>query len=145
MFTRCVAIILLTLPWSYGCQDAKKQESRALLELVHAINIKDPYPKRKAALAALQRVEIRDNGVARVRELCVKAHKALIESEERQSQARLTLGGSVSGNPKSPFPADKANEVTTMIEQSNTALRLAITTFPLCEREIRSLAIRFSR
>ena len=78
-------LALLVLP---GCQGSKQQQARALLERIEAVDIKAPYEQRKVSLAALEALDLTDRELVRVRDLCLKAHQALIETEEQQAQAR---------------------------------------------------------
>lgn len=142
---RYFPLILLTLPFFVGCQDAKRQQGRTLLGLVEAVDIKAPYSTREAALGALRTVELTDNNLARIRALCLKAHQALLESETQQARARQALDSKVSADSKAAISAETSGMVAAAIEQSNANLKLAMATFPLCEREIRSLAMRFNR
>lgn len=138
-------LILLTLPFLVGCQDAKRQQGRTLLERVEAVDIKAPYSKREAALTALATLELTDNDLARIRALCLKAHQALLESETLQARARRALDSKASAEPKGTISAETSVIVAAASEQSNANLKIAMTTFPRCEREIRSLAMRFNR
>ena len=140
-----IIFLLLALPTICGCRDGKREQGRALLERIEAVDIKAPYTKRKVSVAALEALELTDRELVRVRNLCLKAHQALIDTEERQAQARNSLDAVTQGDPKASIPADRASAIAEALEDSNRELRRAIEAFPYCEREVRSLAMRFNR
>jgi hypothetical protein len=145
MHDKYLIFFMLALPALHGCQDSKQEQGRALLERIEAVDIKAPYATRKATVAALATLELTDRELGRVRELCLKAHQALLETEERQAQARQGLDAVTRGNPRASIPPDRASAIAGALEESNRKLRSAIETFPYCEREVRSLAMRLKR
>jgi hypothetical protein len=145
MTGRFRAFILLTLAFATGCQDAKRQQGRALLELIEAVDIKAPPTKRRAALAALTELDLTDSDLARTRQQCVEAHHALLESEEQQARARQALDANSATNGIAAVDAQKAAAIAAALEQSNAQLKFAMSVFPRCEREVRALAMRINR
>ena len=145
MLIRILALIVLSPSLFLGCQEAKTKQGRAFLTLIQAIDIKAPYQQRKFAVNALRELALDDDNLTRIREQCLRAHGALIESEELQANARRALGPSGSNGSNARVPEEKALAAITAIEQSNASLKRAMTDFPLCEREVRALAMRFRR
>jgi hypothetical protein len=128
-----------------ACGDSKKDQARALLGGLRAIDIKTPYDQRKVAIAALKMVELSDDDLVRIRQECLHSHQALIQSEEQQAAARKILNSATGGETKSAIAADKALLMTAALEKSNSNLQVAMKSFPSCEREIRSLELRFGK
>jgi hypothetical protein len=145
MIKRSLIFVLFATPLVLSCQDAQKKQGRALVERIQAIDIKIPYDKRKVPLSALRELAINDENFQRIRVICVKAHSALIESEQQQAIARQALDRVGSGETGQQVPSEKALAIASALEQSNAQLKRAMAAFPDCEREVRALTLRYER
>lgn len=129
----CVALL--------GC-NAERDEARALLDHVEAVDISIPPAKRMPLLTALESLRFGTDELAQLQQLCAGAHRALIEAEVAQAKARHALD-TAEGNQDTATRLEHAKAIAVEIERSTQKLEQAQNTFPECERQTRSLALRF--
>lgn len=137
-------ISLVSLFTFVGCEDTEREEARALLERLRSIDIHVSVQKRKTVISQLESLVLTQEKLNRARDLCVRAHKALIAAEEQQEQAKRILDQATALDPNASIEKPDMVVIADAIERSNNELKRAKETFPSCEREIRKLELRFA-
>src|SRR5689334_3374981 len=81
-----------------ACGDREGNEARLFLDRVEQIDIEAPPEVRRDRIDALASIAIESTDVKRTRDLCVEAHRTLLDAEAKQASAqadldRITAGG----------------------------------------------------
>jgi hypothetical protein len=134
---------LTLLPTLLAC-GSEREQSMALLDRLNAIDVSALPDARMPQLVALESLRLRDDSLRALQALCASAHRALIESEVEQAKARHALD-TVGADETPAQRAHRGKLVAMSIERSTSRLRQARDEFPECERQTRSLSLRFPR
>jgi hypothetical protein len=125
-----------------GCR-TERDEARILFDRLDAVDVQLDHAARAPRVDDLQALSLEEAQLARMRDDCVAAHRALIEAEAQQQTARKALSRAEAQTEGSLDPAEAAR-LTEVIGRSQEAYERAKALFPACERHKRSLAMRFS-
>lgn len=89
----CVAWVVVGACVVAACDlgGAEREQVRAFLARVAAVDLRAPAEERERQIAALRDVALSDPGLVRVREQCVSAHAGLLAAERAQAAARQEL------------------------------------------------------
>ena len=123
-----------------ACEDDERRNARELLERIQTVDIQEPHEQREPQIAALRKMPLHEKRLVEIRDVCVKAHEALLEAEEYQARARRVIEAA-----DGDAAAEAAAPVAQDLERSEAALKQAKALFPRCEHETRDLALRFER
>jgi hypothetical protein len=140
--TELVGVVLMGA-LCLGC-GGEREQALALLERVNAIDISMPPAQRMPQLTALESLRLADAALGQIQPLCAGAHRSLIDAEVEQAKARHALDTAEGGKTPQQRLA-QAKEIALSIERSTRKLQQAQETFPECERQARTLALRFPK
>ena len=101
-----------------------------------------PEATRRARVDDLAGLALREPELARTRDVCVTAHRGLLDAETEQARARRSLEAAERRHPDGPVPAGEAQQIADAIAASNRALEQAQQALPRCEAQSRELALR---
>jgi hypothetical protein len=144
ILTVVAALILLlsaVLP-ACGNEKAPRGEARELFDRISSLDPNAPDASRRARLQDLERLQLRDPALARVRDVCLTAHGGMLEAEDAQAVAKRSLAAAEQRNPGGGIPAVEAQRIADAIDRSNRALAAAQAALPRCEEQSRELALR---
>jgi hypothetical protein len=132
-----VGVALLIPFGGHGCgaRDSEHEEARELLERIARLDPNAPSDTRGAALSALEAMPLHDQGLRAMREVCLAAHRGLLEAERGQAAVRARLEGD---KPETDLPALQAamQKATAQLAQAQTALTQ-------CEDQTRKATVRY--
>ena len=126
-----------------GC-GSEREQALALLERVNAIDISAPPAERMPQLLALESLQLRDEPLHKIQQLCAGAHRALIDAEVEQSKARHSLDTAEANSTPAQRLA-QTQQIADSIARSTAKLQQAQDSFPECEHRARELALRFPK
>ncbi len=91
-----------------GCGESREAlEARKLLDRTEAIPEQGPIEARRAQVTALAALPLVDPHLRATRDACVRLHRALLDAEEAQAEARRLVEAARA--PEAPFgPAERA-------------------------------------
>lgn len=136
---------LLLVPLVAACQSRDTEEARAFLAAYSAIDHNAPEADRSQRIAALEQVVITSQGIAKTRDECVKAHRALLDSEGAQERAARALEAALGDAGGEPLPVEQTTAIQAVIGAAESALSEARRRFATCEAEARDLALRHGK
>lgn len=112
------------------------------LDRVEQLDLDDPVAERRRIVDNLASMPLSDDGVKRARDVCVDAHRTIIEAEERQSRAaRLLARYSAEDVP----PVADRERIQQDIDHADRALARSRGLFDRCGREMQDLDLRYRR
>lgn len=132
----CLGLLLLGVVM--GCTDREASEARLLVDRAGGMDPYDDVEDRRARVAELEGLRLETAEAKRVRDVCVAAHRKLLEAEDASAAAREALAKSERG--EAELTADQAVEVGRRIERSNEALLEAGEQLPECQAQVAHLA-----
>ena len=121
-----------------GQSDARA-EARELMTSLNAVSDEGSLTQRSAAIARLDRLELRAPQHVQARKVCREAHQGLLEAESAQAEARRALAAASSDATQGSLQHTQAEAIASGIERSNRALATAKQRFPECERLLKTL------
>jgi hypothetical protein len=125
-----------------GCGPDASTEARMFLDRLDGVDLDDPVAERQRRVTSLANLPLADATVKRARDVCVEAHRSLLEAEELHSNARVTLARHENAG---DIPVTEQQRIERDIANSNTALTRARDLMGRCERHTRDLDNRFRR
>lgn len=143
MKLRLISFSILGSVLLFGC-NSERTQATALLDRVNAIDISMPPAERMPQLTALESLRLADEPLTQLQQLCSGAHRSLIDAEVEQAKARHALD-TAEGDQSPEQRLEQAKAIAMSIERSTRKLQQAQESFPECERQARSLALRFPK
>lgn len=108
-----------------------------------ALDMGSPLEERRAAVRRLRELVLTSDEVRAARDACADAYEAEIRAEDRHAEATRQLLAASAGGAQT-IPTEAAARIEAAIQDSQEAIDRTRELFPRCEREARSLRLRFS-
>lgn len=124
-----------------ACSDHTGNEARLFLDRVERIDSDDPPERRRPRIEALAALALSSEEVTRARDVCLDAHRALLDAETRQAEARreldrITANGA---NPHAPVEPAVGARIQKAIDDSERAIHRSRDLMPRCQDEVGEL------
>lgn len=148
MFTRPPLAPLLALVLGLTACDSsqvERVEAQRLIAAYEALTAAVGQSGREARLEALGQLPLRREAPRKARDLCVDAHRALLDAESEQEKASAMLEQAIAGKGGDPLDPDQIAPIQATIERSELSLKSARGRFGECEAAIRDLALRYDK
>lgn len=129
-----------------GCDTSggERREARRFLEVYTKLVDAEGSEVRRSQLQALRELPLSQEATGKARDLCVRAHAALLDAEAEQEAAAKLFDQALSGAGGAPLSPEKIAPVQAGIDRSERALKEARVHSGECEDAARSLALRFA-
>lgn len=112
------------------------------LDRLERLDLDNPAEERRRLIDNLANMPLADAEVSEARDVCVDAHRSILEAEERQANAARLLGRYEPD--QVPSPGDRAR-IQRDIEGADAALERSRGLFDRCHRHSRELDMRYRR
>ncbi len=112
------------------------------LDRVERIDLDEPSTQRRRLVDNLATMPLANAEIAEARDVCVDAHRSILEAEELQADAAEILGRYEED--ETPSAGDRAR-VQRDITNADTALERSRDLFARCHRQTRDLDLRYRR
>ena len=124
-----------------GCGDRTENEARLFLDRIERIDSDDPPERRRPRVDALASLALTSEEVKHARDVCLDAHRSLIDAETRQGEARreldrITANGA---NPHAPVEPAVGARIQKAIGDSERAIARSRDLRPRCQDEVGEL------
>lgn len=112
------------------------------LDRLERLDLDDPAEERRRLVDNLASMPLLDPEVSEARDVCVDAHRSILEAEERQANAARLLGRYDAD--EVPSAGDRAR-IQRDIDGADAALERSRRLFERCHRQSRELDMRYRR
>jgi hypothetical protein len=136
---RVASVILVFAAFGCDSQADARGEARVLVRQLSEFSDDRSLVERSNALGALAKLPLRSADHAQARDVCVAAHRGMLDAETSQASARKALQEAQSQAANGGLDKARATSIANAIEASNRALTQAKQRFPECERAMRKL------
>jgi len=134
------ALILVVLAACAACDHDSSAEARMFLDRVGQIDLDTPIAERRRLVDSLASLPLTDDEVSAARDLCVNAHRSILEAEQHQADAVALVA--LHGD---DLPPEVELQVGNDIEQSGRALERSRDLFSRCISEQHAIDARYGR
>lgn len=134
-------VAAMILPCALACEarNSTREEARALLERISAVDLRAPLERRQRQVEALATLPLAEPDLIEVRDACGKAHRGLLAAERTQATARAELDRlDAAGQREEAQLAAVARQLAAAARE----LQAAQAALPTCEAHARELAVR---
>jgi hypothetical protein len=130
-----------------GCGDQKANDARLFLDRVERIDVEGPRESRRVAVDALANVAVETEEIQRARDLCVEAHRTLLDAEDTQANAQAELDRIIGNgiNPNADIAPDVASRLDRQITEARQGIERSRQLMPRCQDEVGDLAREYAR
>lgn len=125
-----------------GCGPDPSTEARSLLDRLDGLDLDAPMDERRRRVTSLANMPLHDASVKQARDVCVEAHRSILEAEELHANASAALARF---EDEGAIPVGTRGSIQRDIEGSNAALARARDVMGRCERHTRDLDVRYRR
>lgn len=133
-------LILVALTLAAACDHDPTAEARTLVERVNQLDLHAPPDERRRRVDSLASLPLRDEAIKATRDVCVDAHRSILDAEERHANAigLYAVHGEAA-------PDDVRSDIERNLEESSRALERSRDLFSRCLSETGSLEGRYGR
>ena len=131
-----IALALVAL----GCEPDPRNDANLFLDRVARIDLDDPADQRERMVDSLASLPLSATEVMDARDVCVEAHRTILEAETATSRARAALAEHPSEAGISP---PERQRIERDIRASNLAIERSRGMFSNCHRLTRDLELRY--
>ena len=128
---------------STACEDRTRNEAMLFLTRYDALDLDAPLEERRTAVASLRGLVLSSDDVRAARDACAEAYEAEIRAEDQHAEATAQLLGASAGGAET-VSTEAAARIEAAIQESQEAIEQTRELFPRCERQARSLRVRFA-
>jgi hypothetical protein len=148
---RRVLVLFLLLG---ACESDASPEARMFLDRVERLDLDDPPEERRRLIENLATMPLSHSEVTETRDVCVDAHRSMLEAEELRVEAVALLarcgsacGGEPSGAeiPSTTEQLRARRDLDQNIRRADRALERSRDLFSRCHRQTRTLDTRYRR
>ena len=121
-----------------GCGSEKgvRDDAHAVLEAISRLDPNAPVEARHAAIAAVGSLPVEDKELVALREVCLEAHRGLLEAEVEQQAVRAAIDG--------PQPAtEQLGALQGKMQRAAAVLATAQAALTTCETRSREITMRY--
>lgn len=136
------ALLVCFLLIGAACERDSAAEARMLLDRVQSIDLDSSVAERTRLVDSLATVRLTDPELVGTRDVCVDAHRAILEAEGLQAQAAERLEGYASE--EVPSAGDQL-QIRRDIETADREIQRSRELFTRCHEETRALDVRYRR
>lgn len=131
-----IALAVLAL----GCEPDPRNDANLFLDRVARIDLDDPAEERERMVASLASLPLTAAEVMDARDVCVEAHRTILEAETATARAREALAEHPS---EAGIPIPERQRIERDIRESNVAIERSRDMFSNCHRLTRDLELRY--
>jgi len=148
------ALVLSFLLVGAACEGDASTEARMFLDRVERLDMDDPLEERRRLVDNLATLPLVHGDVIAARDVCVDAHRAILEAEDLRLEAVALLarcGPVCAGQPGGPEVDGTADQLRARLDldrnmgRADRALERSRDLFSRCHRETRALDTRYRR
>jgi hypothetical protein len=119
-----------------GAEKSARDDVHTVLEAISRLDPNAPAETRRAAIEAVSALPIEDKEILELRDVCLQAHRGLLEAEVDQQAVRAAL--------ESPEPASQQLGVLQgKMQRAAAVLATAHAALTTCESRSRELTVRY--
>lgn len=137
---RTLAILVLLA--GVACGRDASGEARMFLDRLERLDLDDPPADRRRLVDNLANMPLSDAEVTEARDVCVDAHRNILEAEDLQADAARLLARYEAD--QVPSAGDRAR-IQRDIQSADAALARSRDLFSRCHRQTRELDVRYRR
>ena len=126
--------------WLLACETSPEREAMLVVEYIDAIDIGAPSEERQTQVDRLHSLRLFSESAIEVRELCVRAHRALLRAEAEQSAVSRSIDALSKRYPAGDAPDRELAPTRSQLAASNEAIVEARALLPECRDRARRLA-----
>ncbi|MGF1469791.1 MAG: hypothetical protein ACFCGT_27010 [Sandaracinaceae bacterium] len=134
---RPLSLIALGLLATGGCDDIPDNDARLLLDRAQHIDVSAPIADRRQDVERLSRLPLSSPRSQALRDLCVRAHRAMIEVEDAHGEVRAGLERY--GGDEAAIPEDERRQLSEQLEAADRRLGESRALFTECQGRLREL------
>ncbi len=138
---RLVSIFAILL--ATACEPDASADARTFLDRLDRLNLDDPPDQRRRLVENLAHLPLASTEIREVRDICVDAHRNLLEAEDLHQSARRRLAPYAEEG--SRMPAAVGPELERELAAATRARDRAGTLFTRCLERRRGLELRYRR
>ena len=141
-----VSFVMVAVGLTSACdrEGRTRAEARTFLALYEVTDHRAPIAERERKLGQIEQLTLTDPAIARTRDECVEAHRALIRGERGNEQAAAQLDRALVAQPDGGgIDPEDAQRIRAGIVQAERSVGDARERFERCEEQARSLSLRF--
>lgn len=113
-----------------------------LLDRIERLDLDDPVEERRRLVDSLASMPLADADVMSARDVCVRAHRSILEAEEKQAHAAMLLARYESD--EVPSAGDQLR-IRRDIDEADGAIQRSRSLFARCHSETQALQSRYRR
>lgn len=126
-----------------GCTTETRLQAQRIVKISAKIDPALPAAMRQPHIDALGKLPLSDKMLKRVRDMCVKAHRALVVAELEHDRAMASFkSAELDSGSESKFTAEKIAALEKMLSKSNRSLASAQKLLPACQSRLRDLRLK---
>lgn len=123
-----------------GCEPDPRNDANLFLDRVARIDLDDPAEQRTRMVDSLATLPLSATEVMDARDVCVDAHRTILEAETATARARAALADHPS---EDGIPVTERQRIERDIRESNLAIERSRGMFSNCHRLTRDLELRY--
>jgi hypothetical protein len=138
--------LILALLCLAGCEDNSRAEATMFLDRVERLDLDGPMEERRRLVQSLASLPLSSEEVSSARDLCVDAHRAILDAEQSHQRARTHLAEMLEEHgTEAEMPITEKQRIGRDIRDADRALVRSRRLFTDCSRVTEELAQRYRR